>query len=134
MWMIRLKTKVLWRMIPHCLMWVVWRERNTYTSEGNERSIHELKLLFFSDFAQLCKCFGHFYLHFFTWYAWFMYFLCCLWHIACVLFSSLFSNIFFDEVYYLSNICVCVRAHAIPISLLRIHSWFHSFGIKALFL
>ena len=45
--MIRLKTNVFWRMIPHCLMWVVWRERNTYTFEGNERSIHELKLLFF---------------------------------------------------------------------------------------
>ena len=59
--MIRLKTKVLWRMIPHYLMWVVWRERNTYTSKGNERSIHELKLLLFSNFAQLCKCFGRFY-------------------------------------------------------------------------
>ena len=43
----RLKSKVLWRRTPHCLMWVIWRERNTHTFDGNERSIHELKLLFF---------------------------------------------------------------------------------------
>ena len=43
---IRIKTKVLWRMLLHCLMWFIWRERNTRTFEGNERSIHELKLLF----------------------------------------------------------------------------------------
>ena len=115
--MIRLKTKVLWRMIPHCLMWVVWRERNTYTSEGNERSIHELKLLFFSDFAQLCKCFGRFYFHFFTWYAWFMYFLCCLVFffvasstLLVCFFPLYFLTFFFNEVYYLSNMCVCARA------------------------
>ena len=33
----RLRSKVLWRMIPHCLMWVSWRERNTRTFDGNER-------------------------------------------------------------------------------------------------
>ena len=43
----RLKSKVLWRRTPHCLMWVIWRERNTHTFDGNERLIHELKLLFF---------------------------------------------------------------------------------------
>ena len=30
----RIKTKVLWRMLLHCLMWFVWRERNTRTFEG----------------------------------------------------------------------------------------------------
>jgi len=29
------------------LMWIIWRERNTRTFEGIERSIYELKLLFF---------------------------------------------------------------------------------------
>ena len=45
----RPKTKVLWSMIPHCLMWIIWRERkrNNCTFEGNERSIHELKHFFF---------------------------------------------------------------------------------------
>ena len=37
-------------MITHCLMWVIWRVRNTRTFDGNERSIHELKLLFFQTF------------------------------------------------------------------------------------
>ena len=58
--MIRLKTKVLWRMISLCLMWVVWRERNTYTFEGNERSIHELKLLFFQTLLDCAKSSGVF--------------------------------------------------------------------------
>ena len=43
----RLRSKVLWRMISHCLMWVIWRESNTRTFDKNERSIHELQLLFF---------------------------------------------------------------------------------------
>ena len=45
----RPKTKVLWSMIPHCLMWIIWseRKRNNCTFEGNERSIHELKHFFF---------------------------------------------------------------------------------------
>ena len=30
----RIKTKVLWRMLLHCLMWFIWRERNTRTFEG----------------------------------------------------------------------------------------------------
>ena len=41
------KTKVLWSMIPHCLMWVIWRKRNKHTFEGNLRLIHELKFFFF---------------------------------------------------------------------------------------
>ena len=43
----RLRSKVLWRMISHCLMWVIWREINTRTFDKNERLIHELQLLFF---------------------------------------------------------------------------------------
>ena len=30
----RLRSKVLWRMIPQCLMWVIWREMNTRTFDG----------------------------------------------------------------------------------------------------
>ena len=44
----RLWIKVLWRIILHCLMWLIWRERNACTFEGIERSIHELKLLAFT--------------------------------------------------------------------------------------
>ena len=56
----RLRSKVLWRMIPHCLMWVIWRERNTWTFDGNERSIHELKLLFFQTLFDWANATGVF--------------------------------------------------------------------------
>ena len=69
-------------MIPHCLMWVIWRERNARTFEGIERSIHELKLYsFYFYFFWLCmigQCFGCLFFHFFIWYAWFLYLLCYL--------------------------------------------------------
>jgi hypothetical protein len=37
----------IWRMIPHCLTWCLWRERNLRTFEGMEMDFPELKLLFF---------------------------------------------------------------------------------------
>ena len=38
------RTKVIWSMVPHCLMWGIWREHNACTFDGNERLIHNLKL------------------------------------------------------------------------------------------
>ena len=38
---------VIWRAIPHCLMWCLWRERNARTFEGCEQSVVELKLQFY---------------------------------------------------------------------------------------
>ena len=43
----RNRSTVIWSMIPHCLMWGIWRERNVCTFEGTERSIHNLMLSFF---------------------------------------------------------------------------------------
>ena len=37
----------IWSIIPHCLLWCLWRERNSRCFENIERSIPELKLLFF---------------------------------------------------------------------------------------
>ena len=37
----------IWSIIPHCLMWCLWRERNSRCFEDIERSIPNLKLLFF---------------------------------------------------------------------------------------
>jgi hypothetical protein len=37
----------VWRAVPHCLMWCLWRERNGRSFEDCERTIVELKLLFF---------------------------------------------------------------------------------------
>ena len=38
---------VVWRMVPHCVMWCLWRERNDQHFEDCERSVSALKLLFF---------------------------------------------------------------------------------------
>ena len=38
---------VIWRTIPHCPLWCVWRERNLRTFEGLEMATPDLQLLFF---------------------------------------------------------------------------------------
>ncbi len=38
---------LVWNMVPHYLVWCLWRERNTRHFEDTERTISELKLLFF---------------------------------------------------------------------------------------
>jgi hypothetical protein len=37
---------MIWKAVPHCLMWCLWRERNLRTFEGREQHVAELKLLF----------------------------------------------------------------------------------------
>ena len=37
----------IWIVVPHCLMWCIWKERNSRCFEDNERSMPDLKLLFF---------------------------------------------------------------------------------------
>uniref|UniRef100_A0A7N2M3Y2 Reverse transcriptase zinc-binding domain-containing protein n=1 Tax=Quercus lobata TaxID=97700 RepID=A0A7N2M3Y2_QUELO len=37
----------IWSIIPHCLMWCLWKERNSRCSEDIERSILDLELFFF---------------------------------------------------------------------------------------
>ena len=37
---------MIWRAVPHCLMWCLWRERNLRIFEGCEHHVDELKLLF----------------------------------------------------------------------------------------
>jgi hypothetical protein len=36
----------IWKAIPHCLMWCLWRERNNRTFSGEEQSIPALKFPF----------------------------------------------------------------------------------------
>ena len=78
----------------------------------------------FSDFAWLCKSFGCFYFHFFTWCAWFMYFLCCLvfFFVASstlpVCFFPLYFLTFFSMKFITYQIYICVSVCA--------HTWFQS--------
>ncbi|KAG2707779.1 hypothetical protein I3760_05G162800 [Carya illinoinensis] len=43
----RQSIKAMWKMIPICILWSLWRERNDRTFEDKERSIEELKFLVF---------------------------------------------------------------------------------------
>jgi hypothetical protein len=42
----RSDTGVLWKAIPHCLMWCLWWERNARTFDGEENTTPDLKLSF----------------------------------------------------------------------------------------
>jgi O-antigen/teichoic acid export membrane protein len=37
----------VWKMVPLCLLWCLWRERNAKRFEDLERSLEELKSFFF---------------------------------------------------------------------------------------
>jgi hypothetical protein len=38
---------VIWRMVPHCVIWCLWRERNARLFEDCESLVVDIKLLFF---------------------------------------------------------------------------------------
>ena len=49
-WQIRsadLRNMAIWRMVPHCVIWCLWRERNARLFEDCESSMVDIKLLFF---------------------------------------------------------------------------------------
>ena len=37
----------VWIVVPHCLMWCIWKERNSRCFEDSDCSMPDLKLLFF---------------------------------------------------------------------------------------
>ena len=41
------RNSVIWKAIPHCIMWCLWRERNARTFEDCELSMVALKLHFY---------------------------------------------------------------------------------------
>ena len=50
----------LWRIVPHCLLWYIWRERNARSFEGCERSMLEIKSLFLHTLLDWSVVFCHF--------------------------------------------------------------------------
>ena len=42
----RLCNGVVWKVVPPCLMWCIWKERNNRCFEDSERAMPDLKLLF----------------------------------------------------------------------------------------
>jgi hypothetical protein len=45
----RQRNSLIWKVIPHCLMWCLWRERNLRSFEDLEMCSQDLKLFFFPD-------------------------------------------------------------------------------------
>jgi hypothetical protein len=41
------RNMVIWRMVPHCVIWCLWRERNARLFEDCESAMVDIKLLFF---------------------------------------------------------------------------------------
>ena len=54
---------LIWKMIPHCLVWCIWRERNSCHFEDSERSIPELKMFFFHTLFDWVAGLGAFSIH-----------------------------------------------------------------------
>ena len=42
--------------VPHCLMWCIWKERNSRCCEDSERSMPDLKLFFFRTLLDWLQC------------------------------------------------------------------------------
>ena len=53
-----------WRLVPHCLMWCIWSERNARCFEGFEQSLLEIKSFFLHTLLACsvtlshCSCFS----------------------------------------------------------------------------
>ena len=55
------RNDVIWKAVPHCLMWGIWRERNFRSFEDSERSLPGLKLFFFRillDWMSVVGCYS----------------------------------------------------------------------------
>ena len=45
----------IWKAVPHCLMWCLWRERNSRTFLGEEQSVPALKFTFLQTLFEWLK-------------------------------------------------------------------------------
>uniref|UniRef100_A0A2N9I8R0 Reverse transcriptase zinc-binding domain-containing protein n=1 Tax=Fagus sylvatica TaxID=28930 RepID=A0A2N9I8R0_FAGSY len=43
---------LVWKMVPHCLVWCLWREWNAWHFDDSEQTISGLKLLFFQTLLE----------------------------------------------------------------------------------
>ena len=50
----------VWRLVPHCLMWCIWCERNARSFKDCERSLLEIKSFFLHTLFEWSVIFSHF--------------------------------------------------------------------------
>ena len=48
----------IWNLIPRCLMWIVWLERNLRSFENMEKTLDELNILCQRDLFEWARCWG----------------------------------------------------------------------------
>jgi hypothetical protein len=48
---------MIWKMVPICLFWCVWKERNNRCFKDLERSMKDILAFVFSYFVSLDGCF-----------------------------------------------------------------------------
>ena len=46
----------IWNLVPGCLMWIVWLERNCRSFEDNEKTLDELKVLCQRSLLEWSRC------------------------------------------------------------------------------
>ena len=49
-----------WKLVPYCLIWCIWRERNATSFEGCECSMLEIKYIFLHTLFDWSLIFSHF--------------------------------------------------------------------------
>ena len=59
----------VWKLVPHCLIWCIWRERNARSFKGCERSLLETKSFFLHSLWMEYGFFSFFlfFLFYFSW-------------------------------------------------------------------
>ena len=48
----------IWNLVPGCLIWIVWLERNRWSFEDKEKMLDELKLLCHHSLLEWSRCWG----------------------------------------------------------------------------
>ena len=48
----------IWNLVPRCLMWIVWLERNCRSFGDKEKTLDELKLLCLRSLLEWSQCWG----------------------------------------------------------------------------
>ena len=63
----------VWKLVPHCLIWCIWHERNARIFEVCERSLLQIKSFFLHTLLMECGLFSLF-LFFFFYFSWSLFF------------------------------------------------------------
>jgi hypothetical protein len=58
------RNHIIWQATPHCIMWTLWRERNRWNFEDEEKSIQDIKNTFWRNLFEYRTTLGGFFFFF----------------------------------------------------------------------